>query len=190
MASRTVKILNSQLEGGLIAELEPLGNRVSFKPGERVLQEGEAGSGIYILRSGIAQVTMASHEGTTIELRELQPGSFIGLSSTLSCDHCCYTVEATGVAEFTFVPAEAAQQLLHARPDLCLLVIQLLGKEMSSLCHERALLNSGIKPIRIGTKNVFDTTEVVADYGRRGIRKSDWECKNHDASASDAGSAR
>jgi CRP-like cAMP-binding protein len=145
--------VNSQVTvfEGLIAELESIGQPVSCRPGERVLKEGEAGEGIYILRSGVARVSMASHDGKPRQLRELEPGSFIGLSSTLSCDHCCYTVEATGSAEFTFVPAEAAQELLRSRPDLCLQVIQLLGKEMSSLCHERTILNTDTKPVRIGT---------------------------------------
>ncbi len=146
-------IVNSQLTvvEGLIAELESIGQPVSCKPGERVLREGEAGEGIYILRSGVARVSMASHDGKTRQLRELEPRCFIGLSSTLSCDHCCYTVETTGSAEFTFIPAEAAQELLRSRPDLCLQVIQLLGKEMSSLCHERTILNTDIKPVQIGT---------------------------------------
>ncbi len=97
--------MNSQAEvvQGLIAELESIGQPVACKPGERVLEEGEIGKGIYILRSGVARVSMASHDGKTRQLRELEPGSFIGLSSSLSCDHCCYTVEATGSAEFTFV---------------------------------------------------------------------------------------
>jgi CRP-like cAMP-binding protein len=134
---------------GLISELESIGQALSFQRGERVLTEGETGKGIYILRSGSALVSMAAHDGTTRQLRELAPGSFIGLSSTLSCDHCCYTVEATGATNFTFVPAEAAQQLLRSRPDLCLQVIQLLGKEMSALCNERTLLNSATKPVCI-----------------------------------------
>ena len=136
---------------GLIGELESVGQAVSYGPGERVVSEGESGKGIYILRSGAARVSMASHDGKTMQLRDLEPGSFIGLSSTLSCDHCCYTVEATAVAEFTFVPAEAAQELLRLRPDLCLQVIQLLGKEMSSLCQERTILNHETKPIHIRT---------------------------------------
>jgi CRP-like cAMP-binding protein len=136
---------------GLIQELESIGKAVACNPGERVLQEGESGKGIYILRSGAAKVSMASQDGKSRELRELEPGSFIGLSSTLSCDHCCYTVETTGAAEFTFVPAEAAQELLRSRPDLCMQVIQLLGKEMSSLCHERTLLNTDTKPVQIAT---------------------------------------
>ena len=145
--------VNSQagVSKGLIAELESLGQSVSYKPGEFVLREGESGKGIYVLRSGIARVSMASLEGKTLQLRELQPGSFIGLSSTLSCDHCCYTVEATAAAEFTFVPAEAAQELLRSRPDLCLQVIQHLGQEMSSLCHERTLLNIRVRPVQMET---------------------------------------
>jgi CRP-like cAMP-binding protein len=152
-AFRTVEIVNSQvgIGKGLILELESIGQAVSYRPGECVLREGEAGKGIYILRAGAARVTMAAHDGKTMQLRELEPGCFIGLSSTLSCDHCCYTVETTGAADFTFVPANAAQELLRSRPDLCLQVIQLLGKEMSSLCHERAILNSDTKPIRIET---------------------------------------
>jgi len=144
---------NSQVgtEKGLILELESIGQPVSCRPGERILTEGESGKGIYVLRCGAAKVSMASHDGKTRELRELEPGSFIGLSSALSCDHSCYTVEATDAAEFTFVPAEAAQELLRARPDLCLQVIQLLGKEMSSLCHERTLLNTDTKPVQITT---------------------------------------
>ena len=145
--------VNSQagVDNDLISELESLGHRVSYKPGECVLREGEPGGGIHILRSGGARVSMASHDGKTMQLRELQPGSFIGLSSTLSCDHSCYTVEATAASEFTFLPAEAVQELLRSRPDLCLQVIQLLGKEMSSLCHERTLLNIRVRPVQMET---------------------------------------
>ena len=141
----------SATANGLITELESIGQPVSFRPGERVLSEGEPGKGIYVLRSGSARVSMASHEGNTIQLRQLEAGSFIGLSSTLSCDHCCYSVEATAAAEFTFVPAAAVQEFLRSRPDLCLQVIHLLGKEMSSLCNERTTLNATAKPVRIQT---------------------------------------
>lgn len=136
---------------GLITELEPIGQRVSYKPGECVLREAEPGRGIYLLRAGGARVSMAARDGKTMQLRELQPGSFIGLVSTLSRDHSCYTVEATAASEFTFLPAQVVQGLLRSRPDLCLQVIQLLGQEMSSLCHERTSLNTQIRPIQIGT---------------------------------------
>jgi CRP/FNR family transcriptional regulator, cyclic AMP receptor protein len=150
-ASSTVETSHSQLVvgPGLITELESIGQSVSFRTGDHIITEGEPGKGIYILRSGSARVSMHSHDGNTIQLRELKPGSFIGLSGTLSCDHCCYSVEATGPAELTFVSAGAVQEFLRSRPDLCLQVIQMLGQEMSSLCHERTILNAGMKPIRI-----------------------------------------
>jgi CRP-like cAMP-binding protein len=129
--------------------LESIGSQVAFSPGDRVFTEGEPGKGVYILRSGSARVSMESHDGHIIELRTLQPGSFIGLSSTLSCDHCCYTVETGELSEFIFVPAPHARELLRLRPDLCLQVIQLLGQEMSSICNERARINVESKPVRI-----------------------------------------
>lgn len=77
---------------GLLHELESIGHQLAFGHGERVIAEAEHGKGIYILRSGSARVSMTSHDGKTIELCELEPGSYIGLSSTLSCDHSCYTI--------------------------------------------------------------------------------------------------
>jgi CRP-like cAMP-binding protein len=136
---------------GLLHELETVGRPLSFVEGERVMVEGEHGKGIYILRSGSARVSMTSHDGKVIALRELHPGSYIGVSSALSCDHSCYTVEVTGAAEFIFVPTGEAQELLRSRPDLCLQVIELLGREMSSLCKERALLNVEATPAHIQT---------------------------------------
>jgi CRP-like cAMP-binding protein len=136
-------------ETGLIRELESIGRPVSFSPGERVIEEGEHGRGIYVLRSGSASVSMSSRDGKTIELPSLERGAFIGLSSALSCDHCCYTVEATDQSEFTFVPSADVQDLLRSRPDVCMQVIQLLGREMSALCNERAILNSTAKPVQI-----------------------------------------
>jgi CRP-like cAMP-binding protein len=145
--------VNSEVSPGtsLIGELASIGQTVSFGAGERVIREGELGKGIYILRAGSARVSMASHDGKTIELYSLERGGFIGLSSTLSCDHCCYTVETGEHSDFTFVPSAEAQELLRLRPDLCLQVIQLLGKEMSAVCNERALLNANANPVQIGT---------------------------------------
>jgi len=132
----------------LIRELEAIGRTVRFCEGDRVMVEGQPGKGIYILRSGSARVSMAAHNGETIELRTLQHGDFIGLSSTLSCEHCCYSVESSRASEFTFVQADRAHEFLRSRPDLCLEVIQLLGQEMSALCNERAILNA-TKPVQI-----------------------------------------
>ena len=145
---------NSNSQNGqntaLIQELESIGSQVAFSPGDKVLAEGEPGKGVYVLRSGSARVSMESHDGNVMVLRALEAESFVGLSSTLSCDHCCYTVEAGEPSEFTFVPAQHAQELLRSRPDLCLQVIQLLGQEMSSICNERALINVESKPVCIG----------------------------------------
>ncbi len=144
--NRAPEVLHSEL----IRQLESIGSRVSFSAGEAVLQEGEAGKGIYFLQSGLLSLSVSPQDGSAIALRSLQPGAFIGLSATLSCDHCCYTVTAVESSELTFVPTDAAQELLRTRPDLCLQVIQLLGQEMNSLCAERAAVNVRSQRIQIG----------------------------------------
>jgi CRP/FNR family transcriptional regulator len=135
----------------LIAELEAIGSKVSFAAGDRIQTEGEPGQGIYVLHSGTARVSMLAGGGEVVQLRDLQPGSLIGLSSTLSCDHCCYTVQALEPCQFTFVPAVRAQEFLRARTDLCLEAIRLLGREMSSLCNERAVINARMQTVQIRT---------------------------------------
>jgi len=153
-ACNILKHLNSHptADIGLLQELQSIGRLVSFAKGERVIVEGESGAGIYILRSGAARISMRSPDGKVIDLRNLEAGSFVGLSSALSCDHSCYTVETAGAAEFTFVTAEEAQELLRSRPDICIQVIQLLGREMAAICKERTLLNAtDTRPVRIET---------------------------------------
>lgn len=140
--------LEGQVSPALVQQLESIGSLARFSPGERIMVEGEAGEGIYLLRLGAVRLSVATGEGDVVMLRTLAPGAFVGLSSTLSCDHCCYTVEAIEPSEFTFVPARAAQELLRTRPDLCLQIVQLLGQEMSSLCNERAAVNARKRPVR------------------------------------------
>jgi CRP-like cAMP-binding protein len=141
--------LDVEVSPALVKGLEAIGSKISFNAGEVILQEGDPGKGIFLLLSGSARLSMSSHNGGPIELRKLGPGAFVGLSSTLSCDHCCYTVEACEAAELMFVPAQRAQEFLRTRTDLCLQVIQLLGQEMSSLCNERALINARSQPVSI-----------------------------------------
>jgi CRP-like cAMP-binding protein len=140
---------NPDISAALIQGLESIGSKVSFSAGERIQSEGEPGKGIYLLRSGSAAISMTAHDGEIIALRTLQSGAFVGLSSTLSCDHCCYSAQAVEPCEFTFVPADKAREFLKARTSLCLQVIQLLGHEMSTVCNERAVLNARVKPVKI-----------------------------------------
>lgn len=140
---------NPNISAALIQELESIGSKVRFSAGERIQNEGDPGKGIYLLHSGSVAISMIAHDGEPIPLRTLESGAFIGLSSTLSCDHCCYSAEAIEPSEFTFIPADTAREFLKARTSLCLQVIQLLGHEMSTVCNERAVLNARRKPVKI-----------------------------------------
>ncbi len=136
------KVPSNKVSSELIQELTELGTRLTIAAGQRFIAEGERGEGVYLLHSGSVRMIVSPRVGERVALRTLGPGSFLGLSATLTCDHYGYTVEAVEASEATFVPAAATQEFLRSRPDLCLEMIQLLGQEMSSLCNERAQANS------------------------------------------------
>ncbi len=77
--------------------------------------------------------------GREITLKTFGPGTFIGLSGTLSSEPYCYTVEATEESAATYIPAAAALEFLRTRPEACLQLIQVLGQEMHWLCNKLAI---------------------------------------------------
>lgn len=125
----------------LAEQLEAIGTRVCHASGDRVVNEGDCGAGIYLLLSGSVRLSMKAEHGGTVEPKKLEPGAVIGLSSALNCDYYCYSVEALEACVFSFVPRDRLQELLRQRTDVCLQVIQLLGQEMTSVCTDRARAN-------------------------------------------------
>lgn len=149
MTGDSTRQTSTTLPSTLVDELERLGSRVSLSAGEQLIGEGEHGKGIYLLHSGSVRMMVSPKPGEQLTLRTLGPGSFIGLSATLTCDHYCYTVKAEEPVEATFIAAATAQEFLRSRPDVCFQVIQLLGQEMSSLCAERAVANERNRKVTV-----------------------------------------
>ena len=155
----------------LIEELESIGSKGSFSleknPGRRrggqrhLHPAGRLGAG----KHGVAQ--RGSH-------RVAHPGegSFIGLSSTLSCDHCCYSVDACEPCEFIFIPAERAQ-------DSC-------GRRSGSFncwdtrCRRCVTSDPNQCALQTGADCAHEcsATEVVDHYVERGIRRENVKCNN------------
>ena len=124
----------------LTKEFEQLGSRVSIPAGERLITQGEHGKGIYLLHSGALRMMVSPAPGREIMLKTFGPGTFIGLSVTLSSELYCYTVEATEESAATDIPAAAAfLNSCWTRPEACLQLIQVLGQEMHWLCNKLAI---------------------------------------------------
>ena len=87
-----------------------MGQPVSFDPGEPIVEQGDAGDGMYIIVSGTAEVDVGGR------FHKLTTGNFFGEMALVSAGKRMATVKAVGSVEALKIPAEGFQTFLHAHP--------------------------------------------------------------------------
>jgi len=68
----------SELEGRELAHLESLVHIRRYAPGETVFEEGDTGSGMYVIRTGKVEIFLRDAEGREESVALLVPGDFFG----------------------------------------------------------------------------------------------------------------
>jgi len=91
-----------------------------FLEGEAIIREGEAGSSLFVIISGIIAVLKQDdkHQDQEIELARLGVGNFVGEMSLLTGEPRSATVKAITPVTAIEVTKEGLQPLLKAQPDL------------------------------------------------------------------------
>ena len=98
-----------------------------YASGETIIRQGEAGSELFILRSGAVRVLVDAPQGRSREVAELGPGAFFGEASLLTGEERNATIVASSEVEVIVVGKEAAQAALKANPSLATTLSQLLA---------------------------------------------------------------
>jgi len=118
----------------LIEVLDRVGTRHTCSRGEVLLQQGQPGNFVLVLRSGKAELFVSSADGSTrLPYRTVGPGYVLGLPALFSGKPFSLTAEALEECEISFVQREAALQLMRERPDLCLQAASQLASEVTTL---------------------------------------------------------
>ncbi|MEQ8985448.1 MAG: cyclic nucleotide-binding domain-containing protein, partial [Deltaproteobacteria bacterium] len=86
-------------------------------PDDILIEEGEAGRGLYLILRGEHRVTTKEGAGVT-ELARLRGGDVFGEISLLRAQPTNATVTATSVGEVLFLPKEDFQQMLASHPEV------------------------------------------------------------------------
>jgi small-conductance mechanosensitive channel len=86
-----------------------------FAPGEKVIEKGERGDTMFVVRTGELSVRIGENGA---EAARLGPGSFFGEMSLLTGDPRQATVVATASCELLVVDHAAFQRLLDRHPDV------------------------------------------------------------------------
>jgi CRP/FNR family cyclic AMP-dependent transcriptional regulator len=88
----------SELTPRSLAVLEDLVHVRNYKAHETIFEEGDPGSGMYMIRSGSVQIYAKNENGTEDDLARLTPGDFFGettLTAPAPRSACARTLEAT-----------------------------------------------------------------------------------------------
>ena len=89
-----------------------VGRRVSFEPGQAIVERGDPGDAMYIVLSGVAEVDVGGR------FHRLQQGDFFGEMAVLADKPREATVKAAEPVEALRIPADDFQEFLAANPHI------------------------------------------------------------------------
>lgn len=104
----------------------------AYPAGTDIFKEGDPGDGVYVVRSGLVQISVRLTDGQRCVLSRVLPGDVFGEMSLL--DNAPRSATATAEQQTTvyFVPRAAMVELLRKSPELSMTLVQ----EVSSRLRE------------------------------------------------------
>jgi CRP/FNR family cyclic AMP-dependent transcriptional regulator len=125
---------------GTLAELNSLRQDCLYPRGAVLFVEGEAPRGLFILCSGQAKLSASSANGHALNLRIVEPGEALGLSSVVVNEPYATRAETLSNCQVSFIARLRFLQLAHAHPDFSLNVSRHLSMELHSAYDQTRLL--------------------------------------------------
>ena len=122
-------------EKELLASLENRCSSIICKEQCRLFSQGAQPTGLYILRSGRATLTMESPTGSSLMSITLHPGSLLGLPALIGNEPYTPTATADAGAELGFVSREDFNSLMLTEPTLAIRVLRVLAAEVRTARH-------------------------------------------------------
>ena len=130
----------SLFAGATAEELDVVGARTTacaFKRGEVIIHQGDPGTSLYILTSGVARVTIIAANGREITLDFLEKGAVVGEIAVLDGGERTATVTAMEAVTALRLDRSAIRQVMSERPDFAW---QLLGQMARRLRQANATI--------------------------------------------------
>lgn len=116
----------------LILGLEQLSTSISCREERVLFRQGEAPSGLFILKSGEATLNMDSPLGDQLMSIQAAPGSVLGLPGLIGNEPYTLTAVAHPGAQLSFIARDDFINLMRTDMLLSLKVLQILAAEVRS----------------------------------------------------------
>ncbi|HUH61788.1 MAG TPA: cyclic nucleotide-binding domain-containing protein [Terracidiphilus sp.] len=114
----------------LIQALEKHASAVPCDREHTLFRQGDEATGVYILHSGSATLTMHSDSGEVVLRIESGPGSLLGLPGLIGNEPYSLTAVAHAGSLVGFVPRDQFLHLMEHNPALSFKVLQVLAAEV------------------------------------------------------------
>ncbi len=95
-----------------------VGERVSFEPGQAIVEEGRAGDAMFVVLSGQAEVDVGGR------FHRLGPGEFFGEMALIASKRRTATVKAASAVEALRIPADGFRAFLLEHPAIALAMLE------------------------------------------------------------------
>ncbi len=125
---------------GTLTELNSFRQDCLYPRGAILFVEGDHPRGLFILCSGQAKLSVISATGHAVNLRIVEPGEAVGLSSVVANEPYATRAETLSNCRVSFIARLRFLQLVHAHPDLSLNVSRHLSRELHIAYDQTRLL--------------------------------------------------
>lgn len=102
-----------------------------YDQGESIFEEGDIGSGFYLIRSGHVRLSLEPPDAESVELARLETGDFFGETALSEAAPRLTTAVAMESSELVGLFRSDLQQLAQNRPVLCNKILLSLNQVLS-----------------------------------------------------------
>ncbi len=127
-------------------EIFRLLEKVSYKAGEKIFEQGEQPSHIYIVESGSVKLVV-SRDNTNLELVVFDPGCLFGEASVIGIQPHCATAVAVEDTELIVLSRTALLSIYESDTELFSILILNIAREVCRRLHasDKTLLHYVLK---------------------------------------------
>ncbi len=116
--------LFAQLNAKEIASLQAVASEKSFEAGSEIFKEGDPGDGVYIVKTGLVEISVPLGKSARHVFSKVTPGDFFGEMAVLESKPRSASAVARENTTVYFVPREALLNLVENSPALALTLLR------------------------------------------------------------------
>ncbi|MBV8053114.1 MAG: Crp/Fnr family transcriptional regulator [Acidobacteriaceae bacterium] len=117
----------------------------TYGNGALLLVQGQAPTGILLVRRGKVRLSVCDSQGKTVVFRIAEPGDVLGISGVLTGKYQAFTAESLGLCQVDFVSAEDFHAFLQTYSSASVRVAQVISEAYRGACHDVTLRSHSIR---------------------------------------------